>query len=121
MKRDMHLAAAGRIMASLKKLDLASDALCVVDGATIAGYHLGNALLHSAGVCAEDVHFNTPSKLDRPLAMLPSEIRPAFDAFAELENLRSLYVRGPHPCSEETAKLAWKHLETMVECCGRAG
>lgn len=118
MNRDAHLAKARRVVSSLRKLRPETDALCIIDGAVIAGYHLGNALLHAAGVCAEDVHFNTPSKLNGPVAALPGKIRPAFEAFVELERLRSHYVRSSNACDERAAKLAWQHLRTMAHECG---
>lgn len=120
MNRDEHLAKAERIMRSLGKLRPENDPLCMIDGAVIAGYHLGNALLHASGVSGKDTHFNTPSKLDRPLPALPREIRPAFEAFTELERLRSHYVRSPNACDERAAKLAWQHLRTMARHCGIA-
>ena len=62
-----HLSAAIRILAGLKKFSLPDDYLAVVDGAMIAGYHLGNALLHKHGVLPDAEHANTPSKLERPI------------------------------------------------------
>lgn len=118
MTRDQHLAKARRILASLRKLSPQADALCLVDGTVIAGYHLGNALLHAAGVCADDTHFNTPSKLDRPVSALPREIQPAFEAFAELERLRTSYVRNPNDCDPQTPGIASERLSVMARACG---
>lgn len=114
MTREQHMAKAQRILASLRKLAPEKDAMCIVDGAVIAGYHLGNALLHAAGVSADDVHFNTPSKLDRPVGELPSSIRAAFEAFTELERLRTLYVRSPVPCDVAAAMAAREQLYVML-------
>lgn len=114
MTRAEHLAKAQRILASLKKLAPDADAMCIVDGAVIAGYHLGNALLHAADICGNDVHFNTPSKLDRSVAELPSHIRPAFEAFTELERLRTRYVRSPSPCDAAAVMAVWEQLSIML-------
>lgn len=121
MTRDEHLAKVRRVIASLEKLAPETDAMCVVDGAVIAGYHLGNALLHATGVCADDTHFNTPSKLDRPVSALPREIQPAFEAFAELEGLRSKYVRSPTPSDAALVKTVWRSLQTMRRANVRTG
>lgn len=117
MNRDAHLDKARRVLASLRKLPPESAAMCIVDGAMIAGYHLGNALLHSAGVCPDDQHFNTPSKLDRPVGSLPDAVRPAFEAFTELEKLRSTYVRSPNACDAQVPALVSKHLTVMTRAC----
>lgn len=117
MNREAHLEKARRVLASLKKLPPESCAMCIVDGAAIAGYHLGNALLHSAGVSRDDEHFNTPSKLERPISSLPDAVRPAFEAFAELERLRALYVRSPIPCDPQAPTRVWNHLTLMARTC----
>ncbi len=95
MTRADHLAKAERIMAGMAKLVFPQDYLAIVDGALIAGYHYGNALLHLHGVLPETEHANTPSKLETPVERLPAPIQAAFRAFVELEGLRSAYVRSP--------------------------
>ncbi len=117
MTSDEHLAKAAGILASLGKLSFPDDYLAIVDGATIAGYHLGNALLHSHGVMPGTEHSNTPSKLDRPISALPEPIQRAFQAFAELEKLRSDYVRSASVYDEQLASAVWRHLETMQRAC----
>ncbi len=117
MTRDEHLAKAGVILASLGKLAFPDDYLAIVDGATIAGYHLGNALLHSHGVLPDMEHYNTPSKLARPISALPAPIQRAFEAFAELEKLRFDYVRSPSAYDERLASVVWRNLETMQQAC----
>jgi hypothetical protein len=95
MNVEQHAAKAKRIFASLEKLRYPEDYLALVDGALVAGYHLGNALLHRHGVLPESEHANTPSKLSMPVADLPAAIQPAFRAFSELERLRTDFVRSP--------------------------
>jgi hypothetical protein len=117
MTSDEHLAKAERILASLNKLAFPDDYLALVDGAMIAGYHLGNALLHGHGILPDTEHANTPSKLDRPISALPEPIQRAFHAFAELEQLRFDYVRSPSTYDERLSTATWRHLETMRQEC----
>jgi hypothetical protein len=117
MTRDEHLARAGRVLASLRKLAFPDDYLAIVDGATIAGYHLGNALLHGHCVAPDAEHSNTPSKLTRPVSALPTPIQRAFEAFTELEKLRFDYVRSPSTYDERLASAVWHNLETMLQAC----
>ncbi|OGA20513.1 MAG: hypothetical protein A3I02_04640 [Betaproteobacteria bacterium RIFCSPLOWO2_02_FULL_67_26] len=114
MTRDQHLAKALRIVASLRKIPPDANPICVIDGAVIAGYHLGNLLLHGAAVLPDDQHANTPSKLPVPPSRLPTAIQPAFAAFTGLEKLRQEYVRSPAACNASHAKRAWQLLEDMM-------
>ncbi len=95
MNVEQHAAKAQRVLISLSKLHFPEDYLAIVDGAMVAGYHLGNALLHQHHVSNNCIHFNSPSKLVTPISDLPASIQPAFKAFAELERLRFEYVRSP--------------------------
>lgn len=95
MNVEQHAVKAQRVLSSLSKLHFPEDYLAIIDGAMIAGYHLGNALLHKSGVSDADLHFNSPSKLDTPISSLPAAIQPAYQAFAALEQLRLEYVRSP--------------------------
>lgn len=113
MTREEHLEKASRVLASLRKLAFPEDYLATVDGAMIAGYHLGNALLHRHGVLPATAHANSPSKLDVPLEKLPAAVRPAFRAFAELERLRFEYVRSPSSCDAALATAVRERLEVM--------
>lgn len=113
-----HAEKARRILAGLRKLDAAADRYAFIDGTMVVGYHLGNAALHRHGLSDESVHFNTPSKLDRPLGSLPAAVRPAYEAFAALEDLRSAYVRNPLAPDESVAREALRLMATMSECCG---
>ena len=117
MRPAQHLEKARRVVRSLDKLDAAGDSFAIIDGALIAGYHLGNALLHAHGVSAPAVHFNTPSKLEQPIDTLPAAAQPAFRSFGELEALRSVYVRGPAPPDERAAQEARRALAEMVRHC----
>jgi hypothetical protein len=118
MTPEQHLEKARRILKGLAKLDPADDTLALIDGTMIAGYHLGNAELHRHGVTDVSVHFNTPSKLEMPVAALPAAIKPAYDAFAALENLRSTYVRSPRTPDAEVGREAQRLMQAMARCCG---
>lgn len=120
MNPDQHLEKARRILAGLSKLDPATDTLALIDGTMIAGYHLGNAQLHRHGVTDVLTHFNTPSKLERPMTALPAAVKPAYDAFAALEGLRSTYVRSPNTPDEALGREAQRLMEAMASCCGMA-
>lgn len=95
MNRSQHIAKAQRIMEGIAKFSFPDDYLAIVDAAMIAGYHYGNALLHQHGVLPDSEHANAPSKLEIAASALPAAIQPAFAAFAELEDLRTGYVRSP--------------------------
>lgn len=113
-----HLEKAQRIAAGLDKLDASDDALAIIDGTMIAGYHLGNALLHLHGATAPSLHFNTPSKLTMPLESLPAAVRPAYEAFERLEALRTRYVRNPEAADAQVVSDAKHRLEAMMRHCG---
>ncbi|MBX9810045.1 MAG: hypothetical protein K2Y16_00330 [Burkholderiales bacterium] len=115
-----HLAKAQVVLASLYKLTFPGDYLAIVDGAMIAGYHLGNALLHEHGVLPDDAHANTPSKLERPIDSLPPAIQMAFRAFAELERLRFEYVRSPSRYDAGLERRVWDLLKEMQQVKRRA-
>jgi hypothetical protein len=113
-----HLKQAEIIVSGLRKLAMPDDYLAIVDGSVTAGYHYGNALLHAEGVCGEDEHINTPSKLACAIDALPEPDRAAFIAFAELEKLRFDYVRSTSVYSEHLASAVWRHLNDMRRACG---
>lgn len=118
MTPEEHLEKARRILEGLAKLDPAGDTLALIDGTMIAGYHLGNAGLHSHGVTDASVHFNTPSKLEMPMATLPEAVKPAYEAFSALENLRSTYVRSPHTPDAAVGREAQRLMQAMARSCG---
>jgi len=113
MNVEQHLAKAQRVLSSLGKLHFPEDYLAIIDGAMVAGYHLGNALLHKSGVSDPDLHFNTPSKLGTPIANLPATLQPAFKEFAELERLRFEFVRNPSCHDPAVANLVKSSLDAM--------
>jgi hypothetical protein len=117
---DEHLEAAWRILAGLAKMDPQADPLALIDGTMVAGYHLGNAMLHAHGVTAPSVHFNTPSKFEVPPDALPSTLKPVYEAFVGLEKLRSYYVRSPNEPDRSAALSAQQLLARMAELCGSA-
>jgi hypothetical protein len=93
------------------------DYLAIVDGAMVAGYHLGNALLHVHGLSADCEHTNTPSKLERGIDTLPAPIQAAFGAFAALEKLRFDYVRSASVYDPRVATEVWRCLEVIEHAC----
>ena len=113
MSPEQHLAKGERILAGMAKFRMPEDYLALIDASLIAGYHFGNALLHKAGVCPPDIHFNTPSKLERPVSSLPAAIRPAFEAFEGLEALRTRHVRDVVPVDASLEKAVRQYLEIM--------
>ncbi len=117
MNSAKHLAQAAIVMAGMRKLTMPGDYLAIVDGAMIAGYHLGNALLHAHGVFADAEHANTPSKLACDIDSLPAPIRPAFVAFTELEKFRFDYVRNASVYDERLGAEVWRCLEVMQQAC----
>ena len=118
MNVDQHLKKSRRILASLNKLDAADDALAIIDGTMLAGYHLGSVVLHLHGVTESSVHFNTPSKFEVPVDILPAAVKPAYDAFRKLEDLRTRYVRSLNAPDETVALEARRLLRAMADSCG---
>lgn len=118
MNADQHLDKARQVLAALAKLDPAADTLAVIDGTMIAGYHLGNGALHAHGVTNAATHFNTPSKFEVPPATLPAAVKPVYDVFAELETMRSHYVRSPNLPDAQAGLQAQRLLARMAALCG---
>lgn len=117
MNSARHLAQASVILAGMRKLAMPADYLALVDGAMVAGYHLGNALLHAHGVSADTEHANTPSKLTCDIDVLPAAIRPAFTAFAEIEQYRFDYVRSASIYDERLDTKIRRCLAVMQQAC----
>jgi hypothetical protein len=118
MNTEQHLDKARGILAGLAKLDPAADTLALIDGTMIAGYHLGNGALHAHGVTGASVHFNTPSKFEVAPETLSGAVKPVYDVFAELEALRSKFVRSPNQPDAQTGVQAQKLLARMAALCG---
>jgi len=117
MKREEHLEMARRVLAGLAKLDPESDRLALIDGTMIAGYHLGNAALHAHGVTEATVHFNTPSKFEVAPETLPPAVKPVYETFDGLEQLRSRYVRSPNAPGRDAAVAAQELLAKLAKLC----
>jgi hypothetical protein len=113
MNIEQHTDKAQRVLNSLGKLRFPEDYLAIIDGAMVAGYHLGNALLHKSGVSDPGLHFNSPSKLAAPISDLPATIQPSFQSFAELEQLRTEYVRNPSCLDPAVADRVKRNLDAM--------
>ena len=117
MNTEQHLSKARRIVARLAALDTAADAMAIIDGTMIAGYHLGNAALHAHGVTAPATHFNTPSKFEVEPAALPAAVTPVYETFARLEALRQRYVRSPNQPDAKVAAESMELLEALARLC----
>lgn len=118
MNHDDHLKMARRILAGLARLDPDEDRLALIDGTMVAGYHLGSAALHAHGVTDPSVHFNTPSKFEMAPDTLPPALKPVYEVFDGLEQLRSRYVRSPNEPDGNAARSAQQLLARMAELCG---
>ncbi len=118
MNTEQHFDKARGILAGLAKLDPATDTLAIIDGTMIAGYHLGNGALHAHGVTDAAVHFNTPAKFEVPPESLPAAVKPVYAVFAELETLRSHYVRSANTPDSQVAVDAWLLARRMAKLCG---
>ena len=120
MSPEQHLDKARAILAGLAKLDPATESLAIIDGTMIAGYHLGNGALHAHGVTDASVHYNTPSKFEVPPETLPAAVKPVYDVFAELEAMRSHFVRSPNQPDARAGVQAQRLLARMAALCGVA-
>lgn len=118
MKTNQHMEKARRILVGLAKLDPANDALALIDGTMVAGYHMGNAALHAHSVTDPSVHFNTPSKFEIPPDSLPAALKLVYEVFEELEQLRSHYVRGRNQPDTQAGIQAQQLLARMARLCG---
>lgn len=108
-----HKAKAARIEKGLQKLQSGEDGLAIIDGAMVAGFHWGNAILHRCGVLPEGEHANTPSKLSMAIPDLPAAAQAPFRAFAELEKLRFDYVRNAGRYEGDIGRNVWSALEVL--------
>lgn len=118
MKTEQHLDKAREILAGLAKLDSKAEALAIIDGTMIAGFHLGNGALHAHGITDPSVHYNTPSKFEVSPESLPAAVKPVYDVFAELEEMRSHFVRSPNTPDTRAALRAQRLLARMAALCG---
>lgn len=118
MNAQLHLAKARDILAGLAKLDPVTEALAIIDGTMIAGYHLGNAVLHEHGVTDTAVHYNTPSKFEVPVEFLPVRVKPVYEVFVKLEAMRSRFVRNANQPDEQAGAEAQRLLALMAALCG---
>ena len=114
MNVDEHCVKGRRIVEGLDKLDPAEDAYAVIDGTMLAGYHIGNALLHVHRASPDETHWNTPSKLEITIEHLPSEVTSAFALFTRLEDLRQRYVRNAEVPDAAAANEAMRLVHAMA-------
>jgi hypothetical protein len=114
MNVEEHRVKARRIVEGLDKLDPGADTYAVIDGTMLAGYHIGNALLHAHRASSDDTHWNTPSKLEIAIEHLPSDVTAAFALFAQLEDLRQRYVRNADVPDGSAAREAMRLVHSMA-------
>ena len=114
MNAEQHRLKARRVVQSLDKLDPVKDSYAFIDGTMIAGYHIGNALLHAHGASPADVHWNTPAKLEIAIERLPNDVTTAFALFAELEALRLRYVRNADAPDQSAARQAARLMRELA-------
>ena len=114
MNVEAHRVKGRRIVDGLEKLDPAHDTYAVIDGTMLAGYHIGNALLHVHRASSDDTHWNTPSKLEITIEHLPPNVTSAFALFAQLEDLRQRYVRNADVPDAAAAREAMRLVHAMA-------
>jgi hypothetical protein len=95
MKRDDHAAVAERALDSLKQFSLPDDAPILIEGTFVVAYHALNGLMHKEGALAEDQHINSPTHSPLNLDELPDSVKPVWQAFVDLQELRIPYVWSP--------------------------
>ncbi len=111
MKPFEHIQKAGRLEASLRKLDLEEDYEMVIDTCMNAATHYMNAALHAEGVSHE---MQDQGHTDRPplkfLSISPGgELQKAMRPLKFIEEIRPRHVRGTERCERET-------IEKCVAC-----
>jgi hypothetical protein len=114
MNVEQHRMKGRRIVEGLDKLDPITDTFAVIDGTMVAGYHIGNALLHVHGASSDETHWNTPSKLEITIEHLAPAVTSGFALFAELEDLRQRYVRNADAPDAAAAKEAMRLVHAMA-------
>ena len=95
MKRDDHAAVADRALDALKQFSLPDDAPVLIEGTFVVAYHVLNGLMHKEGVLPEDEHINSPTHSPLSLDELPESVKPVWQAFVDLQELRVPYVWSP--------------------------
>ena len=105
MKFFEHIQKAGRLEASLQKLDPVDDYEMVIDTCMNAATHYFNAALHAEGVTyeAHDLNHTTRPSLRAFSASPSANLREAMKPLEFLEEIRPRVVRGTEPCERETA------------------
>ena len=107
MNRDDHAAVAERALDSLKQFSLPDDAPILIEGTFVVAYHALNGLMHKEGALAEDQHINSPTHSPLSLDELPDSVKPVWQAFVDLQDLRVPYAWSP--------KTAGKELQNKLE------
>ena len=101
MKRDDHAAVADRALAALDQFSLPDDAPVLIEGSFVVAYHVLNGLMHKEGALSEDEHINSPTHSPLSLDELPDSVKPVWQAFVDLQELRTPYVWSPKTPGDE--------------------
>ena len=105
MNRDDHAAVARQALAALDRFTLPDDAPVLIEGTFVVAYHVMNGLMHKEGTLPEDEHINSPTHSALSLDELPASVRPVWQAFADLQTIRTPYVWSPRTPGEDLQRL----------------
>lgn len=115
MKHEDHAAVAERALDALKQFSFTEDAPVLIEGSFVVAYHALNGLMHKEGALSDDEHINSPTHSPLSLDELPDSVRPVWQAFVDLQDLRVPYVWSPGtPGDDLRVKLEriWKVFST---------
>ena len=101
MKRDDHAAVAERALDALKQFSFTDDAPVLIEGTFVVAYHALNGLMHKEGALSDDEHINSPTHSPLSLDELPDSVKPVWQAFVDLQDLRIPYVWSPGTPGDE--------------------
>ncbi len=104
MKREDHAGVADRALAALDRFSLPEDAPVLIEGSYVVAYHVLNGLMHKECALPEDRHINSPAHSPLSLDNLPEAVRPVWQAFEDLQELRIAYVWSPGTPSDDLRK-----------------
>ncbi len=104
MIREDHAGVADRALAALDRFSLPEDAPVLIEGSYVVAYHVLNGLMHKECAWPEDRHINSPAHSPLSLDNLPEAVRPVWQAFEDLQELRIAYVWSPGTPSDDLQK-----------------
>ena len=101
MRREDHAGVAGQALAALEKFSLPEDAPVLIEGTYVVAYHVLNGLMHKVSALPEDQHINSPAHSPLSVDNLSEAVRPVWQAFEDLQELRIAYVWSPGTPSDD--------------------